>query len=71
MVFNLFDDMVKSTSRVIEDALDIGTAVVTMGEYGEFSKKNVSRLIASGVSIYALAEAANVSVEVIQELIDE
>ena len=71
MVFGFIEDMVKTTANVVEDAIDIGTSVVTLGEYGELSKENVSRLIASGMTIYALSEATGIAVDVIEKVLND
>lgn len=70
-MFGFVDDMIKSTASIVEDAIDIGTSVLTLGEYGELSKENVSRLIASGITIYALSEATGVAVEVLEKVLED
>lgn len=71
MVFGFIDDMIKTTTGLVEDSIDIVTAVITLGEYGELSKENVSRLIASGITIYALSEATGVAVDVIEKVLED
>ena len=71
MVFSLIDDVIKSTSSVVEDAIDVGTAVITLGEHGDFNKKNVSRLIASGLTVYAIAELASVTVDAVEKVLED
>lgn len=45
-MFDFINDAIKTTAAIVEDAVDITLAVATLGEYGELSKQNVSRLIA-------------------------
>ena len=66
-MFEFINDVVK----IVEDVVDVGIATVTLGEYGEFSKENVSRIIAGGMTIYALSEATGVAVELIEKIIEE
>ena len=70
MIFGFIDDMIKTTAKVVEDAVDVTTYTLTLGEYGELSKENVSRLIASGLTVYAISEATGVAVDVIQKVLD-
>jgi len=70
-MFGFIDDMVKTTAKLVEDVVDVSIGVVTLGEYGEVSKENVSRIIASGVTIYALSEASGVAVDILQKALDE
>jgi len=70
-MFGFIDDMISTTAKLVEDAVDVGTAVLTMGEYGELSKENVSRLVASGLTVYALSEATGVAVDIIQDVLDD
>lgn len=72
-IFNMFgfiDDMISSTTKIVEGAVDVTMYTVTLGEYGELNKQNVSRLIASGLTIYALSEATGVAVDTIQKVLD-
>lgn len=71
MVFGLIDDMINTTSKVVEDTVDVSTAVITLGECGELNKENVSRLVASGITIYALSEATGVTVDVIEKILED
>lgn len=71
MIFGFINDMVNTTAKVAEDAIDVGVAVITLGEYGELSKENVSRLVASGITVYALAEATGVAVELIEKVLED
>jgi len=70
-MFGIFNDIVKATSDIIEDAVDVSLAVVTLGEYGELNKENVSRLIASGLTIYAISEVTGVAVDLIEKALDD
>jgi len=70
-MFGFVSDMIDSTVKIIDDAVDITLAVVTLGEYGELSKENVTRLIATGITIYALSEATGVAVDVIEKVLED
>lgn len=71
MVFGFINDAINTTAKMVEDAIDVGTAVITLGEYGELSKENVSRLISSGMTIYALSEATGVAVDLIEKALED
>ena len=70
-MFGFINDIVNETAKIVEDAVDVTLAVVTLGEYGELSKENVTRLIASGLTIYAISEATGVAVELIEKAIED
>jgi len=70
-MFGFINDAINTTASIVEDAIDITLATVTLGEYGELSKENVSRLIASGITIYALSEATGVAVDLIEKVIED
>ena len=56
---------------MVEDTIDVGLAVVTLGEYGELNKRNVSRLIASGMTLIAISEATGVAVDLLERTLEE
>jgi hypothetical protein len=70
-MFGVIEDMVKTTANIVEDSIDIGVSVVTLGEYGDINKENVSRLIASGIIIYALSEATGIAVELLESALED
>ena len=70
-MFGFINDAIKATTSVVEDAVDITLSVATLGEYGELSKANVSRLIATGITIYALSEATGVAVDILEKIIED
>ncbi len=70
-MFNFINEAIESTAKIIEDAVDISLSIVTLGEYGELSKENVSRLIAGGMTSYAVSEATGVAVDVIESIIED
>ena len=63
--------MINETVKVIEDVVDVSLAVVTLGEYGELSKENVTRLLATGLTIYTLSEITGVAVELIEKALED
>ena len=67
MVFGLFDDAVK----LVEDAVDVGLSVATLGVYGKLNKENVSRLIAGGMTIYTISEATGIAVDLIEKALED
>ena len=60
-MFGFISDVVESAVDVVSDAVD--------GEVP--SKRNVSNLIAAGISVYAAAEMFGVAESVIESLIDD
>lgn len=71
MIFGFIEDAIKTTTNIVSDAVDISLAVVTLGEYGELNKENVSRLIASGLTVYAISEATGVAVDLIEKALED
>jgi len=71
MIFGFISDVVESTTEVVSDAIDVGLGVVTLGEYGELNKENVSRLIAAGMTIYGISEATGVAVDLIEKALED
>ncbi len=69
-MFGFVTDMINETVKIVDDAVDVGLAVVTLGEYGELSKENITRLIASGLTIYAISEVSGVAVDLIEKALD-
>tara|TARA_R110000796_G_scaffold85679_2_gene185802 strand:+ start:584 stop:796 length:213 start_codon:yes stop_codon:yes gene_type:complete len=70
-MFGFINSMIDESVKIVDDAIDVGLAVVTLGEYGELSKDNVTRLIAAGLTIYAISEATGVAVDLIERALDE
>ena len=70
-MFGFINSMIDESVKIVDDAIDVGLAVVTLGEYGELSKDNVTRLIAAGLTIYAISEATGVAVDLIEKALDE
>lgn len=64
MFFKVFED-------AVENAVDVGLGIMTLGEYGDFSKKTVSKMIANGVEIYAIAQFFDVGIDVIEDMIKD
>lgn len=57
--------------NTVGDVVDISTSIVTLGAYGELSSENVTRLLATGLTIYELSELTGVAVELLEEVIDD
>ena len=70
-MFGFINSMIDESVKIVDDAIDVGLAVVTLGEYGELSKDNVTRLIAGGLTIYTISEATGVAVDLIEKALDE
>ena len=70
-MFVFINNMVNETAKLVEDAVDVSLAVVTLGEYGELNKENVTRLIASGLTVYTISEATGVAVELIEKALED
>ena len=66
-MFGIFDGIQKA----VENVIDVGVGALTMNEYGDFSKKTVSKMIADGIEIAVIAQTFNVAEEAVQELIKE
>lgn len=71
MIFGFIEDTIRAGANIVEDAIDISVAVVTLGEYGELNKRNVSRLISSGMTLYAISEVTGVAVDLLEKALDE
>jgi hypothetical protein len=70
-MFSFVGSVLSETTKIVEDVVDVGLAVVTLGEYGELSKKNVSRLIDSGLTIYDISEATGVAIDLIEKVLED
>lgn len=67
----ILESVVDVAVSTVEDVVDIGTSVVTLGAYGELSSENVTRLLATGLTIYELSELTGVAMELLQEVADD
>lgn len=66
-MFGIFDGIEKSVSN----ALDVGVGILTFGEFGDVSKKRISKLIADGVELAIVADLYETSVDVIEKIVEE
>tara|TARA_R110000782_G_scaffold147178_2_gene239971 strand:+ start:867 stop:1058 length:192 start_codon:yes stop_codon:yes gene_type:complete len=63
--------MIDETVKILDDVVDTGLAVVTLGEYGELNKENVTRLLAAGLTIYTISEVTGVAVDLIEKALED
>ena len=63
--------MFKFLTDSIENAIDVGVGVMTLGEAGDVSKESVAKLIADGLTVAVIAHGYGVAEDVIQELLDD
>lgn len=70
-MFGFISNMIDETVKIAGDAVDVSLAVVTLGEYGDLNKENVTRLIATGLTVYAISEVTGVAVDLIEKTLDE
>ncbi len=61
----------KMLGETIENVIDVGVGIVTLNEYGDFSKKSVSKMIADGIEITLIAETYGTSVEIVKQLLED
>ena len=66
-MFGMFDGIQKA----VENVIDVGIGVATMGEHGNISKQSVSKMVADGIEIALIASAFNVGVDIVEKLIEE
>ena len=66
-MFGIFDGIKKS----VENVIDVGTGIVTFGEYGDISKETVSKLIADGIEVAVIASALDTTVDVIEKIMED
>lgn len=66
-MFGIFDGIEKSVSN----ALDVGLGVLTLGEYGDLSKRSLSKMIADGIELAIVAEAYDVSMDVLEKMLED
>lgn len=64
-MFGIFDGIQKS----VENVIDVGAGALTIGEYGDLSKKSVSKMIADGIELAIIAEVYDVETDVIENLL--
>lgn len=66
-MFGIFDGI----KDAVENVIDVGVGVVTLGEYGDFSKSTVSKMIADGIEVAVIANTFDVGIDVIEKMIDK
>ncbi len=65
-MFGLFDTVVDS----VDNAINVGLGVISLGEYGNFSQQTVSKMIADGIEIAVVAQFFDVTTDTIKDMID-
>lgn len=65
----LASSLVEKGVEIAEDAVKIGTSVVTLGQYGELSRSNLTRLVSNGISLASIADESGIAVEVLQDIL--
>ncbi len=60
-----------TVSEMVEDTLNLGASVITLGAYGDVDRDTLQRLVANGVSIAMLAEETGVAVDVLEEFLED
>jgi hypothetical protein len=65
----MFSNIFNRAAKAATDVVDVATAVVTLGQYGELSRSNISRLVSEGVSVATLSEESGIAVEVIYDML--
>ncbi len=70
-MLGFLEDAVKIVTTTAEDAIDITTSVLTLGEYGELSEENVSRLLSNGLTIAEISAETGVGIDVLTELMED
>tara|TARA_R110000772_G_scaffold43692_1_gene100653 strand:- start:9025 stop:9237 length:213 start_codon:yes stop_codon:yes gene_type:complete len=70
-MFGFINSMIDETVKILDDVVDTGLAVVTLGEYGELNKENVTRLLAAGLTIYTISEVTGVAVDLIEKALED
>lgn len=65
-MFGFIDDI----AEVVEDAIDVTIGIGTAGIYGDLSKDKVSKLVATGLTIYQISEMTGWATDLIEEAID-
>jgi len=66
-MFGIFDVVEDAVSNVI----DVGIGVMTLGEYGNFSQRTVSKMVADGIEVYTIANFFGVSEDIVRGMIDD
>lgn len=56
--------------EVVEDVVDVSTAVVTLGECGKIDTANVCRLASTGLTIYEISQTTGIAVDIIEETLN-
>ena len=63
-MFRLIED-------VVSNVVDVGIGVMTFGEYGDFSKRSVSKMAADGIELYLIADFYGTTLEAVQDIIGD
>jgi len=66
-MFGIFDVV----ADAVENTIDVGLGIVSLGEYGDFNKRTVSKMVADGIEIYTIASFFDVGTDVIQGMLDD
>ncbi len=70
-MFGFIDDAIKLGTRIVEDTIDVGIGVITLGECGDLNTHKVARLIASGYTLYQISEASGVAVDLLEKMLED
>ena len=65
-MFGIFDEI----TNAVDNVIDVGIGVVTLGEYGDFNQRTVSKMVADGIEIAVVANFFEVSENIIKDMID-
>lgn len=66
-MFGFFDGIEKSVSNAIE----LGTGLLTLGEFGDVSKERIAKLVADGIELYIVADMYDTPVDVVEQILEE
>ena len=66
-MFGIFDVVEDAVSNVI----DVGLGVMTLGEYGNFSQRTVSKMVADGIEIYVISDFFGASEDIVRGMVDD
>jgi len=66
-MFGIFDAVEEAVSNVI----DVTIGAVSLGEYGDFSQRTVSKMVADGIEVYTIASFFDVGTDVIEGMLDD
>jgi len=67
----MLDWVTDAAEELVENTLSMAESVISLGDQGEFSKDQVDSMVSNGLTLVGIAEASGISLDVLEEFMDE